>query len=87
MQTEKSLINDLLCVSKTSRKFCILTIYNFVVIYLWNLQFSQQVAYLLTVSTVFSVYKQNFMAQKLEQLWMPKFQCVICVEAIIYSLL
>ena len=29
MQTERVLINDRLCVSKVSRKFCILFIYNF----------------------------------------------------------
>ena len=42
----------------------------------------------LTVSIVFSVYKQNFTAQKLEQLQMLKFQCLLFViEAIIYLLL
>ena len=63
MKIEKALINDCLRVSKVSWKFRIRTIYNFAVIYLWNLLFSYKVAYFLTVSTVFSVYKQNFTAQ------------------------
>ena len=37
--------------------------YNFAVIYPWNLSFSQKIAYLLMVSFVVSVYKQNFTAQ------------------------
>ena len=40
MQLEKVLINDRLRVSKVSWKFRIPTIYNFGVIYSWNLQFS-----------------------------------------------
>ena len=40
MQIEKALINNCLSVSKVSWKFCILTICNFAVIYLWNLLFS-----------------------------------------------
>ena len=40
MQIEKALINDRLHVSKVSRKFHILTIYNFAVIFPWNLLFS-----------------------------------------------
>ena len=48
MQVEKALIND---------RFP--TIFNFVVIYPWNLLFSEKVAYFLTDSIVFSVYKQN----------------------------
>ena len=40
MQIEKALINDRLRVSKVSWKFCIPTIYNFAVIYSWNLLFS-----------------------------------------------
>ena len=64
MQTEKALIIDLLRASELSWKFRIATIYNFAVIYPWNLQFSEKVAYhLLTVSFVFSVYKQNFTSQ------------------------
>ena len=63
MQIEKALINDRLRVSKVSRKFHISTIYNFAVIYTWNLVFSEKVAYFLTVSIVISVYKQNFTAQ------------------------
>ena len=39
------------------------TIYNFTVIYLRNLLFSQKTAYFLAVSIVFSIYKQ-----KLQQL-------------------
>ena len=63
MQIEKALINDCLQVSKVSWKFHIPTIYNFAVICPWNLLFLKKVAYFLTVSIVFSVYKQNFMAQ------------------------
>ena len=37
--------------------------YNFAVTGPWNLLFSQKVAYFLTISIVFSVYKQNFTAQ------------------------
>ena len=62
----KALINDRLIVSKVSWKFRIPTIYNLVVIYPWNLLFSEKVAYFLTVSIVFSVYKQNSPAQKLK---------------------
>ena len=40
MQIEKALINDRLNVSKVSWKFRIPTIYNFAVIYSWNLLFS-----------------------------------------------
>ena len=40
MQIEKALMNDRLRVSKISWKFRIPTIYNFAVIYPWNLQFS-----------------------------------------------
>ena len=39
MQIEKALTNDRLHVSEVSWKFCIATIYNFVVIYPWNLLF------------------------------------------------
>ena len=55
MQIEKALLNDRLRVWEVSWKFYILTIYNFTVIYLWNLLFSLKVAYFLTVSVVFSV--------------------------------
>ena len=58
MQTEKALINDRLHVLKVSRKFWIPTIYNLVS----DLPVSK-VGYFLTVSIVFSVYKQNFTAQ------------------------
>ena len=63
MQIEKALINDRLLVLKVSWKFRIPTIYNFVVIYRWKFLFSLKVAYFLTISIVFSVYKQNFTAQ------------------------
>ena len=36
---------------------------NFAVIYPWNFLFSEKVACFLTLSIVFSVYKQNFTAQ------------------------
>ena len=39
MQIEKALINDRLRVSKVSCKLNIQTIYNFEVIYFWNLLF------------------------------------------------
>ena len=54
MQIEKALINNRLHVSKVSWKFRSPTIYNFAVIYPWNLLFSSKVAYFLTVSIVFS---------------------------------
>ena len=60
MQIKKALINDRLRVSNVSWKFCIPTFYNFAVIYPWNLLFSLKIAYFLTVSIAFSVYKQNF---------------------------
>ena len=50
-------------VSKVSWKFCISTINNFAVIYPGNLLFFKKVAYFLTISVVFSVYKQNYTAQ------------------------
>ena len=63
MQIEKALINDRLRVSNVSWKFCIPTIVNFAVIHPWNLPFFKKVAYFLTVSIAFSIYKQNFTAQ------------------------
>ena len=66
MHIEKALINDCLHVLKISWEFHIPTIYNFPVFYPWNLLFSSKVAYFLTVSIVFSVYKKNFMAQLLK---------------------
>ena len=63
MQMEKALINDRLLVWKVFWKFHILTLYIFNLIYPWNLIFSEKLAYFLTVSIVFSVYKQNFKAQ------------------------
>ena len=63
MQVKKAMINDRLHASNLSWKFRIPNIYNFAVIYLWNLLFSLKVAYFLTVPIVFFVYKQNFTAQ------------------------
>ena len=63
MQIEKVLINDSLCVSKVPWKFHIPTIYNFAIIYPWSLLFCKKVAYFLTISIVFSVYKQNVTVQ------------------------
>ena len=63
MQIEKGLINDHLHVSKLSWKFCIPIIYNLAVTYQWNLLFFKKVAYTLTVSIVFSIWKQNFTSQ------------------------
>ena len=63
MQIEKSLINNSLCVSKISWKFCIPATYSFAVIYPGNALFSDKVVYFLAVSIVFSVYKKNFTAQ------------------------
>ena len=65
MQIEKALINDRLRVSKVSWKFRTPTIYNFAVICKWNLLLFKNLTYFLTVSIAFSVYKQNFAAQKL----------------------
>ena len=62
MQIEKALINDHLRVSKVFWKFCIPTIYNFEVIFPWNLLFSWKVAYFLKISIAFFVYQQNFAA-------------------------
>ena len=63
IQIEKALINDRWRVSKGSSKFRIPTIYNLTVIFSWNFLSSLKVPYFLTVSVVFSVYKQNFTAQ------------------------
>ena len=63
MQIEKELKNDRLRVSKVSWKFCIPAIFNFAVIYPWNVPFFKKLVYFLTVSIVFSVCKQNFTAQ------------------------
>ena len=63
MKIEKALRNDGYRISKVSSKFRIQNIHNFPVIYPWTLLFSLKVAYFLTVSFVFSVYKQNFTAQ------------------------
>ena len=63
MQIEKAHIYDCLPVSKLSWKFCVPSIYNFAVIYPWNLLFSEKVAYFLSVPIVFSVNKENFTTQ------------------------
>ena len=63
MQIEKALIDDRLRVSNVSWKFHIPTPCNFALIYPWNLIFYSKLAYFLTVSIVFFVYKQNFTAQ------------------------
>ena len=62
MQTEKTLINNHVLVSEVSGKFRISCIYNFAVICLSSLLFFKKEGYFLTVSIVFSVYKQNFTA-------------------------
>ena len=62
MQIEKVWKNDCLGVSEIYVTFNVPTIYNFVAIHPWNLLFSEKVAYFSTISIVFSVYKQNFMA-------------------------
>ena len=62
-KTKKASINDCVRVSKVPWKFCISTICNFAVIYPWNLLISLKVSYFLTVSIIFSVYKQNLTAQ------------------------
>ena len=62
MQIDKALINDRLRFSKISWKFHIPIIYNFAIIYPWNLLFPEKVAYFLTISVIFFVYKQNFTA-------------------------
>ena len=90
MQTEKVLINDRLRVSKVSWKFQIPTIYTFAVIYLWNLLFSLKVAYILTVSIVFSVYKQTSRLNNLNIRRSMNIKISVfafCAEAIIYLLL
>ena len=63
MPIEKALINDRLRVSKVPWKFHIPTIYNFAVIYPWNLLFPLKLGYFLIVFIVFSAYKQAFMPQ------------------------
>ena len=89
MQMEKALINDRLNISKVSREFCIPTIYNFAIIYPWNLLFSSKVSYFLAVSTV--VYKKktlqlnNLKTRAAMNAEISVF--VICVEAIIYFIL
>ena len=90
MQIEKPLINDRLRVSKISWKIGIPTIYNFAVIYLWNLLFLKKVAYFLTVSIVFSFIKEtlwfnNFKTRRAMNVPISVF--AICVEATTYLLL
>ena len=90
MQIEKPLINDRLRVSKISWKIGIPTIYNFAVIYLWNLLFLKKVAYFLTVFIVFSFIKEtlwfnNFKTRRAMNVPISVF--AICVEATTYLLL
>ena len=67
MHIEKTLINDdRLRVLKVFWNFRIPVIYNFMVIYPWNLIFSEKEVYFLRVSFVFFVYKQNFTASELK---------------------
>ena len=66
MQTEKSLINDLLHVSKISWKLLITIIYNFAVIYPWNLLFFEKVAYFLAVSIAFSFKNKTLQLSNLK---------------------
>ena len=90
MKIERTLINDHLRVSKIFWKLCIPNIYNFAVIYLWNLQFLKNLAYFLTVSIVFSVYKQNLWLNNLKARTAINAKIsvfVICVKAIICLLL
>ena len=63
MQIEKALTNYYLHVSEVSWKFYTPAMYNFAVIYTWNLQFSEKATYFLKVSIVFSVYKENYRVQ------------------------
>ena len=90
MQIGKPLINDRLRVSKISWKFHIPTIYNFAVIYPWNLLYFKKVAYFLTVSIVFSfinktLWLNNLKIRRAANATMSVF--VVCVEAVIYWLL
>ena len=63
MEIEKALRNDHLLVTKVFWTFRIPTICNFAAIYLWNLLSFKKGANFLTVSIIFYVYKQIFMAQ------------------------
>ena len=63
MQIDNTLIHDRLRVSKVPRKFHILSTYNFAVVLHVKFVIFKKVAYFLTVSVVFSVYKQSFTAQ------------------------
>ena len=86
MQTEKPLINDRLCVSKISWRFHIPTIFNFAVIYPWNLLFFKKAAYFLTVYIVFSFISKTLRLNnlKLEELWTWQFQCLLFVLKRLY---
>ena len=90
MQIEKALINDRLCVSKASWKFRILTIYNFAIIYPWNLLLKKS-SLLFNSFYCFPVYKQNFTGLsnlKTRSAMNTKISVfAICVEAITYLLL
>ena len=71
MYSENALVNNRLCVSKISWKFRISTIFNFAVIYLWNLLFSQN----FTVQKLEQLWIKKILV------------FVICVEVIIYKFL
>ena len=81
MQIEKELINDRLYVSKVSLKFCIPAIYNFTVIYPWNLLFSSKVAYFLVVLLSFLFINKNLRLNYLQirTAWMRKCFCLFSV--------
>ena len=63
MQIEKALIMTAYMFQKYSESFAFQLFIIFAVIYSWNLLFSYKVAYFLTVSIVFFVYKENVTAQ------------------------
>ena len=63
MQIEKALIYDHLRVLKVSLKLCIPITYSFAIIFPMNSYFFWKAAFILTVSTVLSVYKQNVTPQ------------------------
>ena len=81
MQIEKTLINENLRVSKISWKFHIPTIYNFSVVYPWNLLLFKKVAYFLTISIVLS-FLNNLKTRTVMNVKISVY--VICVEAISY---
>ena len=89
MQIEKAQIHDHLGDSKASWKFHIPTIYNFVVIYPWNLLFSQQRSLLFSsFNFVFIIKALRLNNSKTGMSMNAKISVfVVCVESIIYLLL